>query len=468
MTRKPTQAAAAAPPAGDILVIEDTVSLQLVYRALLAGAGHPVRTAGTATEGLRLCAEERPGLVLLDLMLPDRDGLALLGDLLTMHPGLPVIAVTANGSIQRAVEAMRAGAHDFLVKPVDETRFLAAVDAALREKSPATRVPRRPAATSASGFIGSSPVMKRVESKIRSVATSMATVFITGESGTGKELAALAVHQHSSRAKGPFIALNCGAIPQDLLESEVFGHVRGSFTGAISDKPGAAAAADGGTLFLDEVCEMVPALQTKLLRFLQTSTITPVGATRPSRVDVRIVCATNRDPREAVRRGQFREDLYYRLYVVPIHMPPLRDRDGDVVEIAESALAAFAAEEGRRFDGLSPEVRALFRAHPWPGNVRQLLNVIRNVVVLNDGGTVTPDMLPPSLTDDVVPPPPPPGMADGIADPFAGLTMAEIERRAVQSALDRHGGSVPRAARELDVAPSTLYRKLDAWGIPRG
>jgi two-component system, repressor protein LuxO len=297
-------------------------------------------------------------------------------------------------------------------------------------------------------------------------------VFITGESGTGKELCALAVHRHSARATGPFIALNCGAIPQDLLESEVFGHIKGSFTGAIADKPGAAAAADGGTLFLDEVCEMVPALQTKLLRFLQTSTVQPVGATRPRKVNVRIVCATNRDPLDAVRRGQFREDLYYRLYVVPINMPPLRDRAGDAVEIAEAALSRFAAEEGRRFDGLSPEVRALFATHPWPGNVRQLLNVIRNVVVLNPGGLVTPDMLPEELVrghgTQSAPSSAPPVMPVPAAnhDPLAGLTLAEVERQVVLAALARHRGSVPRAARELDVAPSTLYRKLAGWGVP--
>ena len=230
------------------------------------------------------------------------------------------------------------------------------------------------------GFIGASPAMQRVHATIRSVARSLATVFITGESGTGKELAALAVHHASPRAQGPFIALNCGAIPQDLLESEVFGHMKGSFTGAISDKPGAAQAADGGTLFLDEVCEMAPALQTKLLRFLQTSTVQPVGATRPHKVDVRIICATNQDPAEAVRLGLFREDLYYRLFVVPLHMPPLRERCDDVIEIAHAALERMSREEGRRFDGFAPEVLALFRAHSWPGNVRQLLNVIRNVV----------------------------------------------------------------------------------------
>jgi DNA-binding NtrC family response regulator len=307
--------------------------------------------------------------------------------------------------------------------------------------------------------------MERIYAKIRSVAPSMATVFITGESGTGKELCAQAIHDGSARASGPFIALNCGAIPPDLLESEVFGHMKGSFTGAISDKPGAAAAADGGTLFLDEICEMDVALQTKLLRFLQTSMVQPVGATRPRKVNVRIICATNRDPLEAVRRGQFREDLYYRLYVVPIHMPPLRDRGTDVIEIAEAALARFSAEENRTFDSLDPEVRRLFLKLTWPGNVRQLLNVIRNVVVLNDGGRVTPDMLPPDLVQHqadatagspaaVAPPGP---------DTLVGRTLAEIEQIVIEATIARCGGSVPKAARVLDVSASTLYRKRDGW-----
>ena len=297
----------------------------------------------------------------------------------------------------------------------------------------------------------------------------MATVFITGESGTGKELAALAVHGSSSRAKGPFIALNCGAIPHDLLESEVFGHMKGSFTGAIADKPGAAAAADGGTLFLDEICEMAPALQTKLLRFLQTSTVLPVGATRPQKVNVRIICATNRDPLDAVRRSQFREDLYYRLFVVPVHMPPLRDRGDDVIEIAEAALQRFAEEEGRQFDGLSPEVADLFRRLPWPGNVRQVLNVIRNVVVLNQGGVVRPDMLPEALAEPA-PGPAPPAPAPiklpsgPVLEGLLGRPLAEIERIVVMATLARHGGSVPKAARVLDLSPSTLYRKLESWG----
>ncbi len=465
-----------------ILLIEDTISLQMLYRSVIAATGFEVDVATTAEAGFAIFAATRPPIVLLDLLLPDRDGLALMQDMLNLHPAVRIVVITANGSINRAVEAMRAGAQDFLVKPVEEARLLLAIENALKglappaKPRPAAPPPKTPpprlATITGSDFVGSSDAMARVQAKILSVAQSMATVFITGESGTGKELCAQAVHRQSARAAGPFIALNCGAIPQDLLESEVFGHIKGSFTGAISDKPGAAAAADGGTLFLDEVCEMVPALQTKLLRFLQTSTVQPVGATRPRKVNVRIVCATNRDPLDAVRRGQFREDLYYRLYVVPIHMPPLRERADDMVEIAEAALARFAAEEGRSFTGLSPAVEDLFRNHPWPGNVRQLLNVIRNVVVLNEGGHVLPDMLPDDLfADHAAPttaPPPPmpalPGLA-GDSDILAGMTLAEVERRAVLGALSRHKGSVPRAARELDVAPSTLYRKLAAWGI---
>jgi two-component system, repressor protein LuxO len=302
-------------------------------------------------------------------------------------------------------------------------------------------------------FVGSSDIMARLQDKITSVAASMATVFITGESGTGKELAALAVHGLSPRADGPFIALNCGAIPQDLLESEVFGHMKGSFTGAISDKPGAAQAADGGTLFLDEVCEMAPPLQTKLLRFLQTSTVQPVGATRPRKVNVRIVCATNVDPLEAVRRGQFREDLYYRLFVVPIHMPPLRDRGEDVIEIAEAALHRFSAEEGRAFTGIDAPVKALFRRYGWPGNIRQLLNVLRNVVVLNQGGLVPADAkAQPRVTYPL--------------DDLIGRPLAEIERAVIEATLARHDGSVSRAARILEIAPSTLYRKMESWAQP--
>ena len=464
MTQGPRSSAPA-----PVLVVEPSPQLQARCRSILAAAGHPVTVAGNTAEGIAAFRRHRPGIVLLDLALPDGDGMALMGMILAETTDTFVLAMTANGTVPRAVQAMRAGAHDVLVKPFGEERLLSAVKAASdemasggRRDGPARRK-AEPHLSDRSVFIGSSGAMEHIHRILGQSARSMATVFITGESGTGKELAALAVHSRSARAGGPFIALNCGAIPPDLLESEVFGHMKGSFTGAISDKPGAAAAADGGTLFLDEICEMALPLQTKLLRFLQTSTIQPVGATRPRRVDVRIICATNRDPLEQVRQGLFREDLYYRLYVVPVHMPPLRDRGTDVAEIAEAALARFSAEEGKDFTGLAPETRAFLQAYPWPGNVRQLLNVMRNVVVLNDGGLVTPAMLPAGLAADTLP--------QGAAAPPApvpGMTLAQIERQAIEAAIVRNGGSVTLAARELDVSPSTLYRKLEAWGVKRG
>ncbi|VDC30337.1 sigma-54-dependent transcriptional regulator [Pseudogemmobacter humi] len=454
------------PPQIPVLVIEDTPSLQFVYRSVLTAAGMVVHAAGSATEALQQFHAVRPGVVVLDLMLPDRDGLALMSELLALNPDLYVVVMSAQGSVDRAVAAMRAGAFDFLLKPFEENRFLGAVLAALEaadeDSAPPAGQPakRRPAATGdPSASIGSSAAMKEVHRVIGSVAGSIASVFLTGESGTGKELAAIALHAQSPRARGPFIALNCGAIPHDLLESEVFGHMKGSFTGAIADKPGAAAAADGGTLFLDEICEMAPALQTKLLRFLQTSMVQPLGATRPRKVDVRIVCATNRDPLEAIRRGTFREDLYYRLHVVALHLPPLRERGRDAVEIAEVALRRFGAEEGKSFIGLAPGTQRILLEHDWPGNVRQLLNVMRNVAVMNPGGLVTPDMLPPELRIR------PAARPDPAQDPLAGLTLAAIERRAIEAALARHSGSVPKAAHELDISVSTLYRRIEAWKL---
>lgn len=453
-----------------LLLIEDTASLRMVYESVLRGAGHQVIPAGDAREGLAAFRAAQPPVVLLDLMLPDRDGLDLMREMLAERPDTAVIVVTANGSINKAVAAMRAGAHDFLVKPFDEARFLNTVQNALALTTSLAAAAFPPAGKGSAGplssFIGSGAPMQQVYDKIRSVSRSMATVFITGESGTGKEICAEAVHASSNRAQGPFVPLNCGAIPAELLESEVFGHLKGSFTGAISDKLGAAAAADGGTLFLDEICEMDLNLQTKLLRFLQTSTIQPVGATKARKVNVRILCATNRDPLDAVRRGQFREDLYYRLHVVPIRMPPLRERGEDVIEIAEAMLARFAREEGRGFSGFSDEVKDLFRAYHWPGNVRQLLNVLRNVVVLNDGPIVTPSMLPFEL-HHLEPAPvrekPAPEQPTGI-EGLMGRTLAEIERLVIEETIARHGGSVPRAARALDVSPSTIYRKMEAWG----
>jgi len=460
-----------------LLLIEDTSSLQVAYHHALNESGYQLRICRSGAEGLIALQELRPSVVLLDLMLPDRDGLEVMREILTIAPDTRVIVITATGSINRAVEAMRAGAHEFLLKPFSEQRFLAAIRSASlpAETSATTTTPAAPLKTM--GFIGSSAAMERVYENIRTVASSMATVFITGESGTGKEICAQAVHDLSNRSDGPFVPLNCGAIPNDLLESEIFGHLRGAFTGAISDKPGAAAMADGGTLFFDEICEMSMELQTKLLRFLQTSMIQPVGSVRPVKVNVRIVCATNLDPLEQMRLGKFREDLYYRLHVVPLHLPPLRERENDVMEIATNALQKFSAEENRLFTGFSPEVDAFFRSHGWPGNVRQLLNVMRNIVVLNNDTMVTMDMLPHDFRrskqftpapspEETAPPEEAQTATTGITpalDGFIGKTLDEIERIIVEETIARNSGSIPVAARVLAVSPSTLYRKISGW-----
>ncbi len=457
-----------------VLLVEDTRSLALVYESVLTRAGFEVECAGLVAEARTKHRNSEKRLVLLDLMLPDGDGLDLLAEMRATDPDGKVIVITANGSINRAVEAMKGGAFDFLVKPFDERRLLSAVQNAADEiaKSGGARRKRPVAKSGFHGFIGSSPEMLEVYRLIGEIGRSTATVFITGESGTGKEVAAQAIHAESGRANGPFIALNCGAIPRDLLESEVFGHLRGSFTGAIADKPGAAAAADGGTLFLDEICEMDLALQTKLLRFLQTSTVTPVGATQPRKVDVRIVCATNRDPVAEVKAGRFREDLFYRLHVVPIHLPPLRARGEDAVEAAEAFLLRYAQEEGKQFRRLSPELKQAIRSLPWPGNIRQLQNVIWNVVLLHDAEEATPTMLPPGLVAGGRAAPAPMGAAPQPAEPLTlsqrieplvGETLADVEREFIEATIAAHGGSIPKAARVLDLSPSTIYRKREAW-----
>ncbi|MBP7000846.1 sigma-54 dependent transcriptional regulator [Amaricoccus sp.] len=466
-----------------VLLVEDTSSLSMVYEAVLKRAGYRVTCAASLAEARAICAEVRPRLVLLDLQLPDGDGLELLAELSHDAPESRVIVITANGSINRAVEAMRAGAFDFLVKPFDESRLIKAVENAIATLDPLLPDDHEQRETF-EGFIGHSAPMQEIYRMVRAIGRSTATVFITGESGTGKEVCARAIHAMSTRARKPFVPLNCAAIPRDLLESEVFGHLKGAFTGALSDKPGAAAVADGGTLFLDEICEMDLSLQTKLLRFLQTSQIHPVGAARPVPVDVRIVCATNRDPAEEVRQGRFREDLYYRLHVVPIHMPPLRQRPEDIVEIARASLGDFAAEEGKSFVSLAPEVERLFAARAWPGNVRQLLNVIRNVVVLHDGPVVLPEMLPaeialgagPGAEDRAAPPPAPPPAALAALAPqqpvfgtrnhvaaLVGTPLAEVERELIEATIEHCHGSIPRAARMLELSPSTIYRKLESW-----
>ena len=471
--------------ADEILLVEDSAAQAAVYKAYLEAEGYLVRVAGSGEEGLEAATARPPSALLLDLELPGINGLEVLSQLRRQPGGFPVIVVTDHGSAENAAKAIRLGASDFVTKPFDRSRLKVTVGNAIRQHQLASMVDtlkEKFARDRFHRFIGGSAPMQAVYRIIESAASSRATVFITGESGTGKELCAEAIHKQSPRREGPFVAVNCAALPRDLIESEIFGHVKGAFTGAVRQRDGAASLADAGTLFLDEICEMDLDLQAKLLRFVQTGQFQRVGSGETIKVDARIVCATNRDPLEQVRQGRFREDLYYRLHVIPVHLPPLRDRGEDTVAIARLFLERFANEEGKAFSRFSTETEQLLRDYPWPGNVRELENVIRNTVVLNDGEAVLPAMLPPAVTARriasvaaaqevaaaVVPP-----LAGGTAAPArietltrgqeAVIPLWETERQAIETAIEHFAGNILRAAAALEISPSTIYRKRQAW-----
>ena len=403
------------------LLVEDTIPLARTYIEFLKAAGYTCDHVETGRKALNALKRGMPDVMLLDIKLPDMSGLEVLDRMAELRPHCPVVVITAHGSIKLAVDAMRAGAADFLMKPFNGPRLKAAL-ANLFERIEIAGAPSaaprlvvdqtkcEPAAGAAddgsfAGFIGSSPAMRAVFRVIEAAASSKASVFITGESGTGKEVAAEAIHRMSARRDQPIVALNCAAVPRELMESEIFGHVKGSFSGAHVDRDGAATLANGGTLFLDELCDMHIDLQAKLLRFLQSESFRRVGGAELEKVDLRFICATNKEPLEEVAEGRLREDLYYRLHVIPIYLPPLRERGEDVIDLAQHFLAAVALEEGKPFAGLAEDVKVAFRTYDWPGNVRQLQNVIRNIVVMNVGETVTLDMLPPPLNRITLPRP---------------------------------------------------------------
>lgn len=363
----------------------------------------------------------------------------------------PLIVTEASG-LSTGEDLKRQGADAVIPAPFSPALAVEQLIAALAAR-PALPESPQPAVSGFAGFIGGSETMRKVYSEIERIAPSKAAAFVTGESGTGKELAAQAIHTQSGRS-GPFVALNCGAIPKDLIESEVFGHMRGAFTGAIEDHTGAAEAAHGGTLFLDEICEMDISLQTKLLRFVQTGEVRRVGGTKAKKVDVRIVCATNRDPRTEVQGGRFREDLFYRLHVLPVHMPPLRLRGEDTLMLARTFLTRLSKEEGRSFAGFDPFAERLIASYAWPGNVRELESVIRRIVVLNPGGMVSADMMPSEITNAV------------LAQPHGEtrkskqiLPMWVQEGRIIEEALAAFDGNIARAAAALEINPSTIYRR---------
>jgi len=460
----------AADPAA-VLLVEDMPALARLYIETLSKVGITVDHAETGADALAALARGRYATVLLDLNLPDMNGMEILQHIREQQIPVAPIVITAHGSVNIAVEAMRLGAFDFLVKPFPGDRLTVTVRNTLERM----RLQREVEAWREDlgrdryyGFIGRSLAMQAVYRIIDSAAASKATVFVTGESGTGKELCAEAVHRRSPRRDEPFVALNCGAIPRDLMESEIFGHVKGAFTGAVADREGAAIRADGGTLFLDEICELPPELQTKLLRFLQTGQVTAVGGSRERKVDLRIVCATNRDPAEEVRLGRFREDLYYRLLVIPVTLPPLREREDDVLLIAHQFLRDYAAEEGKSFSDFDLEVAEDLQRYAWPGNVRQLQNVIRNIVVLHDGPLVTRAMLPPPVRT-LIPAAQPsrPAAEPPLAAPngkgAAVRPLWMIEKDAIEDAITACAGNVPRAAALLGISASTIYRKRLNW-----
>jgi two-component system repressor protein LuxO len=454
-----------------VLMIEDSPALAEVYRSYLRGEPYRVIHVADGRSGMAELEKDPPAALLLDLKLPDMDGMEILKHIHDRQIPTSVVIVTGHASVDVAIDAMRFGAFDFIEKPFSAKRIKVTLRNAVDRQHLNTLVERIREDFQRDryhGFIGSSLAMQAIYRIIDSAAPSKATVFITGESGTGKEVCAEAIHRQSNRRDAPFVPLNCGAIPRDLMESQIFGHVRGAFTGATRDRQGAAEHANGGTLFLDEIGEMDLDLQTKLLRFVQTGTLQRVGSTELVKVDVRFICSTNRDPLQEVAEGRFREDLFYRLHVIPIHLPALRDRAEDILLLANHFLGKFAQEEHKAFRALAPEVEAAFIEYAWPGNIRQLQNAIRNVVVLYDAEQVTVEMLPPPLnrvaTGRTATVPAATKSAQASESPRQGIRpLHAIEKEAIERAIELCGGNIPRAAALLEVSPSTIYRKRQAW-----
>ena len=456
-----------------ILLVEDSLSLSTIYQQYLRNIGVKVQAVDTGDACLGHVESNDPSVVILDLGLPDMSGIEILKKLREERPETSVVVITNNASLGTAVEAMKLGAFDYVVKPFNAERLNTTVRNALERavlNKQVSIIKSDIGRDGFHGFIGASLPMQAVYRIIESAAPSKATVFITGESGTGKEVCANAIHAASDRNKKTFVPLNCAAIPRELMESEIFGHVKGAFSGATSDRSGAAAEANGGTLFLDEICELDLDLQAKLLRLLQSGTYQRVGSSKPESCDLRVVCATNRDPLTEVRAGRFREDLYYRLHVIPIHLPPLRERGEDVMQVANALLARFATEERKEFKSFSPEAVQIIGDYPWPGNIRELQNALRNAVVLNSGDVLEAEMLPrwigpatperlrslvaQSTSATAVKPT---GNSEDAIRNIRPLWM--VEKEAIMQALDACDGNVNRAATYLEVGASTLYRK---------
>jgi DNA-binding NtrC family response regulator len=443
---------------GRILVVDDEVNARTALAELLRDEGFDVEMAADAFKALGKYESFAPHVVLTDLKMPGMDGIELVKKLRAFEDPCDVIVMTAFGAVETAVEAMRAGASDYLTKPLNFDELLIVLtkvleNSQLRRETSQLRARVRDR-VAPNNIIGDAPVMQRVFEVIEQVAPSRATVLVTGESGTGKELVANAIHQRSPRARGPFIKLHCAALAESLLESELFGHERGAFTGAVGRKDGRFSLADGGTLFLDEIGEIAPTIQVKLLRFLQEHEFERVGGTQTLKVDVRVIAATNKNLQEEVAKGRFREDLFYRLNVVALEMPALRERRSDIPALSRFFVDRYAKENGKSIDGVAPEALELMMAYDWPGNVRELENAVERAVVLAPGKLIDARQLPSSIRPTTIQPG---------APAIPGATMAELERYAILETLKSTGGSTSQAAEILGISTRTIQYRLHEY-----
>ncbi len=449
-----------------VLVIDDEQSLVETLTVLLKREGFEVASALTGAQGLECFDERQPDLVLVDVRMPKMDGVEVLEAVRERSPTTPVVLMTAQASLQSAIRAVNLGATHYVQKPFENDELVAILRRSLdygeiRRENLAIKEELRQTKTRTGEVprpIGESPKFTQALELAESVAGSESTILIRGESGTGKEIFARYIHDLSPRSQGRFLSINCAALPESLLESELFGHVKGSFTGAVKDKEGLFVAAGGGSFFLDEVGEMAPSTQVKLLRVLQQREVVPVGATRPVPVDVRLIAATNRDLERDIETGRFRRDLYYRLNVIALELPPLRERTEDVPLLAEYFLERLAADQGIERKKLSKDGSELLAGYRWAGNVRELENVIERAVVLTDGATIKPEAFPERLREEPVEP----LVRD---EPPPNPTLEVIEQAYIAHVLKAEGGNKTRAAEVLGIDPSTLYRKINRYGI---
>jgi DNA-binding NtrC family response regulator len=446
------------PRRGRILIVDDEANARAALSEILRDEGYATETAADGFKALGKLEEFAPDVILTDLKMPGLDGLAFMEKAKAASPGAVFVVMTAFGTISSAVDAVKRGAENYLTKPLDLEALAAVVERAM-EKARLLQEMRhlrdRLRERNAFGHIVSDdPKMREVLQLVDQVAPSRASVLITGESGTGKELIAEAIHAASPRAGKPFVRLHCAALAESLLESELFGHERGAFTGAVARREGRFKQADGGTLFLDEIGEISAGTQVKLLRFLQEKTFERVGGNETLKVDVRILAATNRDLKAAIEKGLFREDLYYRLNVISVELPPLRERRLDIPALATFFLRRYAAENGRTLEGFRDDARARLTAYSWPGNVRELENVIERAVVLSDGPRIEPRHLPASLA---------PAAERGGPPPIPGSTIHDLERYAILKTLETCGGSTSKAAMILGVSTRKIQYKLHEY-----